>query len=228
MLGRLSDADIAGVGMTSQRTRDRLIERLRSKGIGNERVLDVMRRTPRHLFMDEALSTRAYEDVSLPIGHGQTISQPFVVALMTESLLAGTGAQRPRVLELGTGSGYQAAVLSGLVGQVYTVERIGALLQAARTRFSQLGLRNIEARHDDGHTGWPQHAPFDGILVTAAAETLPDELFDQVADDGCLVAPIGGSGGQQLLRYRRDPESGQFQGQLLDRVSFVPFVGGRT
>lgn len=228
MLGRLSSADIAGVGMTSQRTRDRLIERLREKGIGNERVLDVMRRTPRHLFMDEALSTRAYEDVSLPIGHGQTISQPFVVALMTEALLAGMGADKPRVLELGTGSGYQAAVLSGLVEQVYTVERIGALLQAARTRFRQLDLRNIEARHDDGHAGWPQQAPFDGILVTAAAETLPPELFDQVATDGCLVAPIGGTGGQQLLRYRRDPESGQFRGQVLDRVSFVPFVGGRT
>lgn len=228
MLGRLNDTDIAGVGMTSQRTRDRLIERLRAKGIADERVLDVMRRTPRHLFMDEALSTRAYEDVSLPIGHGQTISQPFVVALMTESLLAGMGAHNPRVLELGTGSGYQAAVLSPLVEQVYTVERIRALLQAARTRFRQLGLRNIETRHDDGHAGWAQHAPFDGILVTAAAETLPPELFDQLATDGCLVAPIGGSGGQQLIRYRRDPESGELHGQVLDRVSFVPFVGGRT
>ncbi len=228
MLGRLSDADIAGVGMTSQRTRDRLIERLRAKGIADERVLEVMRRTPRHLFMDEALSTRAYEDVSLPIGHGQTISQPFVVALMTASLLAGMEADKPRVLELGTGSGYQAAVLSGLVERVYTVERIGALLEAARTRLRQLGLRNVEARHDDGHTGWPQQAPFDGILVTAAAETLPAELFDQLATDGCLVAPIGGSGGQQLMSYRRDPDSGEIRGQALDRVSFVPFVGGRT
>jgi protein-L-isoaspartate(D-aspartate) O-methyltransferase len=228
MLGRLSPSDIAGVGMTSQRTRDRLIERLRDKGIGDERVLDVMRRTPRHLFMDEALSTRAYEDVSLPIGHGQTISQPFVVALMTEALLAGMGAARPRVLELGTGSGYQAAVLSALVERVYTVERIGALLQAARTRFRQLDLRNIETRHDDGHIGWPQQAPFDGVLVTAAAETLPNELFEQVGPDGCLVAPIGGSGGQQLIRYRRDADTGRFHGEVLDRVSFVPFVGGRS
>ncbi len=180
MLGRLSEAEIAGVGMTSQRTRDRLIDRLRAKGIGDERVLDVMRRTPRHLFMDEALATRAYEDTSLPIGYGQTISQPFVVALMTEALLAGMAATRPRVLELGTGSGYQAAVLSGLVERVYTVERIGALLEKARLRFRQLGLGNVETRHADGHVGWPEAAPFDGILVTAAAESLPAELFDQV------------------------------------------------
>lgn len=227
MLGSLTDAEIAGVGMTSQRTRDRLIDRLRAKGIGNERVLDVMRRTPRHLFMDEALATRAYEDTSLPIGHGQTISQPFVVALMTEALLAGMASTRPRVLELGTGSGYQAAVLSGLVEQVYTVERIGALLERARTRFRQLGLRNVKARHDDGHTGWPQEAPFDGLLVTAAAESLPPALFDQVAPDGCLVAPVGGSGGQQLIRYRRDPDDGGIRGEVLDQVSFVPFLGGR-
>ncbi len=214
--------------MTSQRTRDRLIDRLRSKGIGDERVLDVMRRTPRHLFMDEALATRAYEDTSLPIGHGQTISQPFVVALMTEALLAGMAVERPRVLELGTGSGYQAAVLSGLVERVYTVERIGVLLERARLRFRQLELSNIETRHDDGHTGWPEAAPFDGILVTAAAESLPAELAEQMSPGGCLVAPVGGSGGQELVRYRRDPESGEIRGQVLDRVSFVPFVGGRS
>lgn len=214
--------------MTSQRTRDRLIDRLRAKGIGDERVLETMRRTPRHLFMDEALATRAYEDTSLPIGHGQTISQPFVVALMTQALLAGMSAERPRVLELGTGSGYQAAVLSGLVERVYTVERIGALLEQARTRLRQLELRNVETRHDDGHVGWAEAAPFDGILVTAAAESIPAELFEQMASGGCLVAPVGGSGGQDLVRYRRDPDSGEIRRQLLDRVSFVPFVGGRS
>ncbi|MEX1080877.1 MAG: protein-L-isoaspartate(D-aspartate) O-methyltransferase [Halofilum sp. (in: g-proteobacteria)] len=228
MLGRLSESEIAGVGMTSQRTRDRLIDRLRAKGIGDERVLDIMRRTPRHLFMDEALATRAYEDTSLPIGYGQTISQPFVVALMTEALLAGMAAQRPRVLELGTGSGYQAAVLSGLVERVYTVERIGALLEKARQRFRQLNFGNVETRHADGHVGWPEAAPFDGILVTAAAESLPPELFDQVGPDGCLVAPVGGTGGQELIRYRRDPESGEIRDEVLDQVSFVPFLGGRS
>ena len=228
MLGGLTDAQIAGVGMTSQRTRDRLIDRLRTKGIGDERVLDVMRHTPRHLFMDEALSTRAYEDTSLPIGHGQTISPPCIVARMPAAGLAGTIAERPRVLELGTGSGSQAAVLSGLVEEVYTIERIGALLKGARERFRQLGLRNIHVRHDDGHGGWPEAAPFDGIVVTAAAESLPPQLLDQGAPGGCLVAPVGGRGGQELVRYRRDPDSGEVDRELLDQVSFVPFLGGRT
>jgi len=227
MLKRLTETEIVGVGMTSQRTRDRLIDRLRAKGIRNERVLEVMRRTPRHLFMDEALSTRAYEDVSLPIGHGQTISQPFVVARMTEALLDGLPPSGGRILELGTGSGYQAAVLAGLVAEVYTVERIGALLERARERFRQLGLRNIWTRHADGHAGWSDAAPFDGILVTAAPEEVPPGLFGQLTRAGCLVAPVGGRGGQQLVRYARDVE-GRMRGQVLDMVSFVPFVGGRA
>ena len=226
MFRRLTQSDISGVGMTSQRTRDRLIERLRTKGITDERVLEVMRRTPRHLFMDEALSTRAYEDSSLPIGCGQTISQPFVVARMTEALLAHLPGEGARVLELGTGSGYQAAVLAGLVQSVYTVERIGTLLERARQRFRQLGLDNIHTRHADGHTGWPEQAPYDGILVTAAPARVPEALFEQLSPAGSLVVPVGGSGGQQLVQYTGDGAGGLTR-QELDLVSFVPFLGGR-
>lgn len=213
--------------MTSQRTRDRLIERLRGKGIDDERVLAVMGSTPRHLFMDEALATRAYEDTSLPIGHGQTISQPFVVARMTSALLAGLPAQGARVLEIGTGSGYQAAVLAGLVAEVFTVERVRPLLDQARERFHQLGLNNVRTGYADGGTGWPQEAPFDGILLTAAPERVPDALFDQLTPTGCLVAPEGGRRGQELVRYRLAPGYKR-EREVLDLVSFVPFLGGRV
>lgn len=227
MLRYLTEQEISGVGMTSQRTRDRLIERLREKGIDDEQVLQQMRRTPRHLFMDEALSSRAYEDTALPIGHGQTISQPFVVARMTSALLEGMPAEGPtRVLEIGTGSGYQAAVLAGLVDGVHTVERIGALLRLARGRFRRLGLHSIHCRHDDGTGGWPEHAPYQGILVTAAPERVPQALFDQLDPAGCLVVPVGGARGQELVRYRFD-EEGRLQREFLDLVAFVPFVGGR-
>lgn len=226
MLRRLNPNDIAGIGMTSQRTRDRLIERLRAKGIADERVLEAMRRTPRHLFMDEALASRAYEDTSLPIGRGQTISQPFVVARMTEALLAGLPQSGARVLEIGTGSGYQAAVLVALVDEVYTVERVRALLDRARERFRNLGLRNVHAAYADGSDGWPEHAPFDGIMVTAAPEVIPDALFTQLAPDGALVAPIGGQGAQELVRHRRD-DQGVMDSEVLDLVSFVPFRSGR-
>jgi protein-L-isoaspartate(D-aspartate) O-methyltransferase len=199
MLRRLTRNDIVGVGMTSQRTRDRLIERLRDKGIADERVLEVMRHVPRHLFMDEALSTRAYEDSSLPIGCGQTISQPFIVARMTEALIASLPAGGGRVLEIGTGSGYQAAVLSGLVESVHTVERIGYLLERARERFRQLELRNIHVKYADGHMGWPDQGPFDGIMLTAAPERVPDELFGQLAPTGTLIAPVGATAGQRLF-----------------------------
>ena len=226
MYRRLTQNEISGVGMTSQRTRDRLIERLRAKGIADERVLEVMRRTPRHLFMDEALSTRAYEDSSLPIGCGQTISQPFVVARMTEALLAHLPDGGGRVLELGTGSGYQAAVLAGLVKSVYTVERIGSLLERARQRFRQLGLDNVHTRHADGHDGWSEQAPYDGIIVTAAPARVPEVLFEQLTPTGSLVVPVGGAGGQQLTQYVGDGAGG-FARQELDFVSFVPFLGGR-
>ncbi|QDW66049.1 protein-L-isoaspartate(D-aspartate) O-methyltransferase [Luteimonas granuli] len=212
-----------GVGMTSQRVRDRLIERLRGNGIADERVLNAIRTVPRHLFVDEALATRAYEDTALPIGHGQTISQPWVVAKMTEALFDG-GAQPRRVLEVGTGSGYQAAILAALGLEVYTVERIGDLLRIARKRFRSLGL-NVRSKHDDGRVGWPEEAPFDGILVTAGAPALVDALTAQLAPGGTLVAPVGAGGGQSLLRLRKDVE-GRITQDTLASVAFVPLLSG--
>lgn len=212
-----------GLGMTSQRARDRLIERLRGEGgIRDERVLAAMRRVPRHLFIDEALASRAYEDTALPIGRGQTISQPWVVARMTEALLEHGTPQR--VLEIGTGSGYQAAILAGLVQQVYTVERIDELQRLARRRFRKLGLQNVKCRYDDGRIGWSEHAPFDAIIVTAAASALEPALVEQLAPGGVLIAPVGAGSGQELLRLRRD-ESG-LQQDVLGAVVFVPLLGG--
>lgn len=212
-----------GVGMTSQRVRDRLIERLRANGIVDERVLNAIRVVPRHLFVDEALATRAYEDTALPIGHGQTISQPWVVARMTEALFAD-GAEPKRVLEVGTGSGYQAAILAALGVQVYTVERIGDLLRVARKRFRSLGL-NVRSKHDDGRAGWHEEAPFDGILVTAGAAALVDALVDQLAPGGTLVAPVGAGGAQSLLRLRKDA-AGRVSEDTLASVAFVPLLSG--
>jgi protein-L-isoaspartate(D-aspartate) O-methyltransferase len=228
MFTRLRETDINGIGMTSQRTRDRLVERLRDKGITDARVLEVLRYTPRHLFVDEALASRAYEDVSLPIGHSQTLSQPFVVARMTEAVVAGLArAGEGRVLELGTGSGYQAAVLAQLVPTVHTVERVGVLARRARRRFHELGLDNIELLHGDGQAGWPERAPFEAIVVTAAPQRVPQALFEQLAHGGCLVAPVGNSAGQQLMRYSRD-EAGRMTREVLDGASFVPLLGGST
>jgi protein-L-isoaspartate(D-aspartate) O-methyltransferase len=212
-----------GVGMTSQRVRDRLIERLRANGIADERVLNAIRTVPRHLFIDEALATRAYEDTALPIGHGQTISQPWVVAKMTEALFDG-GAQPRRVLEVGTGSGYQAAILAALGLEVFTVERIGDLLRVARKRFRSLGL-NVRSKHDDGRIGWPEEAPFDGILVTAGAPALVDALTAQLAPGGVLVAPVGAGGAQSLLRLRKDAD-GRITEDTLASVAFVPLLSG--
>ena len=214
---------IRGIGMTSQRTRDRLIERLREKGIRNERVLEVIRRTPRHLFVDEALSSRAYEDTALPIGFNQTISQPYIVARMTEALLAGAPQ---KVLEIGTGSGYQAAVLAQLVPQVYTVERIMALVPSARQRFRDLNLRNLHLKQSDGTWGWPQQAPFDAILVTAAPAEIPKALLDQLAEGGRLVIPIGTGAGQTLAVITRNSDG--YEREDLEQVSFVPLVGGNN
>jgi protein-L-isoaspartate(D-aspartate) O-methyltransferase len=220
-----------GLGMTSQRVRDRLIERLRGNGITDERVLNALRAVPRHLFVDEALATRAYEDTALPIGHGQTISQPWVVAKMTQTLLEmhdGSGP-RPsstpmRVLEIGTGSGYQAAILAALGLEVFTVERIGDLLRTARKRFRTLGF-NIRTKHDDGRIGWPELAPFDAIIVTAAAPSLVEALTAQLAPGGTLVAPVGASSGQSLVRLRKD-ESGAIDEAQLAPVVFVPLLPG--
>lgn len=211
-----------GLGMTSQRARDRLIERLRADGIKDRRVLEVMRQLPRHLFVEEALATRAYEDTALPIGQGQTISQPWVVARMSEALLEFHTPRR--VLEIGTGSGYQAAVLAGLVPQVFTVERIEELLRNARRRFRKLGIDNIRSKHDDGRLGWPEEAPFDGIVLTAAGTELENALLDQLAPEGVLVAPVGAAGRQQLVRIRPDGD-GRVR-EVLCAVSFVPLLGG--
>ena len=212
-----------GVGMTSQRVRDRLIERLRANGISDERVLNALRAVPRHLFIDEALATRAYEDTALPIGHGQTISQPWVVAKMTQTLLDAE-KQPVRVLEIGTGSGYQAAILAALGLEVFTVERIGDLLRTARKRFRTLGF-NIRTKHDDGRIGWPELAPFDAIIVTAAAPSLVDALTAQLAPGGTLVAPVGASGGQSLVRLRKD-DTGAIDEAQLAPVVFVPLLPG--
>ena len=220
--------EAVGLGMTSQRVRDRLIERLRSNGITDERVLNAIRTVPRHLFVDEALATRAYEDTALPIGHGQTISQPWVVAKMTEALLApgpdGHATPPARVLEIGTGSGYQGAILAALGMEVFTVERIGELLRTARKRFRALGF-NVRSKHDDGRIGWPECAPFDAIVVTAAAPTLVDALTAQLAPGGVLIAPVGGSTSQSLLCLRKDAE-GVVTETNLAPVVFVPLLSG--
>lgn len=211
-----------GVGLTSQRVRDRLIERLRADGIVDERVLNAIRTVPRHLFVDEALATRAYEDTALPIGHGQTISQPWVVAKMTQALLEP--GMPARVLEIGTGSGYQAAILAALGIQVHTVERIGELLRVARKRFRSLGL-TVRSKHDDGRIGWAENGPFEGIMVTAAGPVLVDELIAQLAPGGVLVAPVGGSGGQTLVRLRKNAD-GSISRSDMAAVSFVPLLSG--
>lgn len=214
--------DYRGIGMTSQRTRERLVKRLQEQGIHNAAVLDVIRKTPRHLFVDEALATRSYEDTALPIGYGQTISQPYIVARMTEALLE-TGPLNS-VLEVGTGSGYQAAVLAQLVHNVYSVERIHPLLSMARRRFHELHLRNIETNYADGTWGWPEHGPYDGILATAAPVEIPQALLDQLAPDGRLVAPIGEKGQQELVLVRQTSQG--LKREVLDQVSFVPMLGG--
>lgn len=212
-----------GVGMTSQRVRDRLIERLRDTGIRDERVLNAIRTVPRHLFVDEALATRAYEDTALPIGHGQTISQPWVVARMTEALFEDGQAPK-KVLEVGTGSGYQATVLAALGVEVHTVERIGDLLRIARKRFRSLGL-NVRSKHDDGRIGWAENGPYDGILVTAGAPALVEALAEQLAPGGTLVAPVGAASAQQLVMLRKDA-AGAISRSELGPVVFVPLLSG--
>lgn len=218
------NADHRGIGMTSQRTRDRLITRLKQQGINNTEVLTVMRELPRHLFVDEALGTRAYEDTALPIGHGQTISQPFIVARMTEILLEGI--PKKKVLEVGTGSGYQTAVLSRLVERVFSVERISPLQNQARERFYQLKLNNIRLKHSDGSWGWEDNALYDGILVTCAPEQVPQGLLAQLVPGGRLVIPVGGTDDQSLRVIDRNGDS--FEQTEMDAVSFVPLLGGRV
>lgn len=212
------------LGMVGQRARDRLVERLQAAGIGDLRVLAALRSVPRHVFVDEALASRAYEDTALPIGLGQTISQPYVVARMTEALARCEPWPR-KVLEIGTGCGYQTAVLATLFERIYTVERIEELLRAARRRLRQLGFENVRSKHADGQFGWPDEGPYDAVIVTAAGPRLPRELLEQVAPGGVVVAPIGPPQGQVLTRWRLDPEQG-WQSETLDQVVFVPLRGG--
>ncbi len=207
--------------MTSQRTRDRLVQRLRSEGIRNNAVLEAMRSTPRHLFVDEALASRAYEDTALPIGFGQTISQPYIVARMSELVMEVNPA---KVLEVGTGSGYQAAILARLVERVYSTERIEPLATRARQRFRQLGYRNLRVQHSDGSWGWPQFGPFDAVVVTAGAAEIPAALLEQLAVGGRLVMPLGDQGGQILVSITRTETV--YERVDLERVSFVPLLGG--
>lgn len=211
---------IEGIGMTSRRTRMRLVQRLRDAGIVSDRVLDVIGQIPRHIFLDEALSHRAYEDTALPIGYNQTLSQPYIVARMTELLLAH---QPEKVLELGTGSGYQTAVLSQLFKEIYSVERIRPLQERARERLRQLNVRNVMLKHADGGMGWPERGPFDGIIVTAAPTEVPKELLDQLADGGVLIAPVG-ERDQVLVEIIRRGDS--FERRELEPVRFVPLLGG--
>jgi protein-L-isoaspartate(D-aspartate) O-methyltransferase len=212
-----------GIGMTSARTRERLIERLKAEGVKNPAVLERVRAVPRHLFVDEALASRAYEDTALPIGFGQTISQPYIVAAMTEALIQG-GKKLTRVLEIGTGCGYQTAVLAPFAQRIYSLERIAALQQRARTILQELRVTNVSLRHADGWHGWRSQAPFQGILVAAAPEVVPPELCEQLDEGGRLVIPIGERGRQMLLRVTRNGD--EFEREELLPVSFVPFVEG--
>ena len=218
----MTDLRLSGIGMTSARTRDRLVQRLREQGIANLGVLDRIRNVPRHIFVDEALGSRAYEDTALPIGYGQTISQPYIVARMTEALLAAGAADS--VLEVGTGCGYQTAVLAPLVARLYTIERIEPLLARARERLKELGVRNVRFRHGDGTLGWRAHAPFDGILVAAAPLTVPEALVKQLRVGGRLVVPVGPEGEQELVRFTRREQG--VQRESLGGVAFVPLLGG--
>ena len=208
--------------MTSQRSRDRLVEQLSDMGIKSEIVLEALRSTPRHIFVDEALASRAYDNTALPIGYNQTISQPYIIARMTEALLEA--GDLDRVLEIGTGCGYQTAILAQFARRVYSIERIEALLAGARERFHTLSYRNIRAKYGDGNKGWPEHAPFQGILVSAAPAKIPEALMEQLAVGGRIIIPISHSGGQKLLSVVRTRTG--FVEKNLDPVSFVPMRTG--
>lgn len=234
MTGKLSGKfDLVGIGMTSQRTRNRLVERLREKGISDHSVLAAIAAVPRHIFIDEALAHRAYEDTALPIGQGQTISQPFVVALMTQALL---DRPRARILEVGTGSGYQTAILAslgnvdGTVQKLFTIERLQSLIDRARPRIAAIGGRGVRFRHGDGYRGWPAESPFDGILVTAAPPVVPEALLEQLAPGGRLVVPVGGDDVQQLNVYDNvasEASAGvKIEMKTVEQVRFVPLVKG--
>ncbi len=216
--------NLYGIGMTSQRTRERLLGRLLEQGIKSMEVLDVIRSTPRHIFLEEALAHRAYEDVALPIGHNQTISQPYIVARMTEAIV--TTGSVAKVLEIGTGCGYQTAVIAQIAKEVYTVERIKPLLDRARKNLRLLSLRNVKFKHDDGSGGWEKKGPFDAILTTAAPQQVPQELLDQLTEGGRLVIPVGAEGHQELQLITRQGD--EFSTDVLDLVRFVPLLVGQV
>ncbi len=219
----MNSIQLTGIGMTSQRTRERLINRLKDEGIANDRVLNIIASTPRHLFVDEAISHRAYEDTALPIGMGQTISQPFIVARMSE-LLLDTGSMQ-NVLEIGTGSGYQTAVLAQMFQQVFTVERIGPLQRIAQKRLRNLRAFNVQYKHGDGFLGWQDKAPFDAIIVTAAPESIPQALVEQLAEGGRMVIPVGGQQEvQELILLQKN--DGELTELKLEKVKFVPLLSG--
>ncbi|AEG02380.1 protein-L-isoaspartate(D-aspartate) O-methyltransferase [Methylomonas methanica] len=213
---------LQGTGMTSRRTRERMVSRLREQGITNGKVLAAMAETPRHVFVDEALESRAYEDTALPIGHNQTISQPYIVARMTELLLEK--GPRAKVLEIGTGCGYQTAILAKLVEQLYSVERIAPLMKKARDLLWELDIKTVGFKHSDGGWGWPEHAPFDGILAAAAPAEIPEALLAQLAEGGIMVIPVGSEGRQALHRITRTEHG--FEDEIIEPVTFVPFLTG--
>ena len=217
------DESQLGIGMTSERTRERLIDRLKEQGIKSRIVLDQIKKVPRHIFVDEALSSRAYEDTALPIGHGQTISQPYIVARMTEVLLNHVNGNK--ILEIGTGCGYQTAVLSPLFKKIYSVERINPLLVKTKKRLRSLGIYNVNYRHDDGWNGWEKYGPYDGIIVAAAASEVPEKLLHQLEIGGTLIMPFGEKEKQELVIVYRDGDN--FDYKRLGAVSFVPLVKGR-
>lgn len=215
--------NLKGIGMTSQRTRDRMVLRLREQGITHDELLQTMSILPRHIFVDDALSHRAYEDVSLPIGSNQTISQPWVVAKMTERLLKMP--QRPkRLLEVGTGSGYQTALLAQLFDEIFTLERIGSFQVRVKARFDALELHNIHMLHGDGFLGWPESAPYDAIIVTAAPVDIPQPLIDQLRPGGCMLLPVGETYDQKLVQLTRTAQG--YESEVLAPVRFVPLVEG--
>ncbi|HAZ61451.1 MAG TPA: protein-L-isoaspartate(D-aspartate) O-methyltransferase [Gammaproteobacteria bacterium] len=216
--------DRRGIGLTSQRARDRLVARLREMGISDDLVLEMMRSTPRHLFVDEALASRAYENTALPIGYGQTISQPYVVARMT-SVMARC-QPLARVLEVGAGSGYQTALLARLATHVYCVERVAPLAIQLRRRMANLGYHNVSVRHGDGRLGWSRHAPFDAVLVAAAAVGVPPALVEQLAVGGSLIMPVGHDGGVQHLLFLVKHADGSLREENIESVSFVPLLEG--
>ncbi|MDQ7050486.1 MAG: protein-L-isoaspartate(D-aspartate) O-methyltransferase [Enterobacterales bacterium] len=216
--------NLAGIGMTSQRTRSRLVDRLREKGIKEESVLAAIESIPRHIFIDEAMAHRAYEDTALPIGMGQTISQPYIVARMTE-LLVDSGIMG-NVLEVGTGCGYQSAILAQVSFQVYSIERIEALQNKALERFATLDIKNISCKHADGYLGWPLNAPFDAIIVTASPDQIPQALVDQLATGGRMIIPLTQNNGEQQLILLQKTDQGMQQTDL-EQVKFVPLVAGR-